>query len=217
MTDPGLHFARLRALFQCSLPNGRKLDIALVRMFTPSRCKPQTRWAGCQIRDESEEFTFLSMEHVLDTSIKLDQANSDFPTWSFYASSNAKIRRFICGRVLNSIASSDSTLPTQRGAAEGHLNRQYGFFLLPSTAQGLTHCANTGQNPYICPDYDALVIVLVILHGGISKIHGQELVSDSAVEASSRDWWWWWWLFWLSPKMVTTACTAVQNTASSRE
>ncbi|KAK6997142.1 hypothetical protein R3P38DRAFT_2563829, partial [Favolaschia claudopus] len=65
MTDPGLHFARLRALFQCSLPNGRKLDIALVRMFTPSRCKPQTRWAGCQIRDESEEFTFLSMEHVV--------------------------------------------------------------------------------------------------------------------------------------------------------
>ncbi|KAK6974662.1 hypothetical protein R3P38DRAFT_2583720, partial [Favolaschia claudopus] len=60
-----LHFARLRALFRCNLPSGRKLDVALVRMFSQSRWKPRTRWAGCQIRDEEQEFSFLSMEHIV--------------------------------------------------------------------------------------------------------------------------------------------------------
>ncbi|KAJ6472041.1 hypothetical protein C8R45DRAFT_936699 [Mycena sanguinolenta] len=39
-TDPGLHFAR-------------------------SRWKPRTRWAGCQIREEANDSSFLSMEHVV--------------------------------------------------------------------------------------------------------------------------------------------------------
>ncbi|KAJ6451401.1 hypothetical protein C8R45DRAFT_1124863 [Mycena sanguinolenta] len=39
-TDPGLHFAR-------------------------SCWKPRTRWAGCQIREEAKESSFLSMEHVI--------------------------------------------------------------------------------------------------------------------------------------------------------
>ncbi|KAK7005442.1 hypothetical protein R3P38DRAFT_2556859, partial [Favolaschia claudopus] len=47
------------------LPSGRKLDVALVRMFSQSRWNPRTRWAGCQIRDEDQEFSFLSMEHVV--------------------------------------------------------------------------------------------------------------------------------------------------------
>ncbi|KAJ7015797.1 hypothetical protein C8F04DRAFT_1365477, partial [Mycena alexandri] len=64
-TDPGLHFARLRSLFRCHLPSGRRVDVALVRMFEKSRWKPRTRWAGCQIRDEAKEYSFLSMEHVI--------------------------------------------------------------------------------------------------------------------------------------------------------
>ncbi|KAK7035012.1 hypothetical protein R3P38DRAFT_3312187 [Favolaschia claudopus] len=61
ITEPGLHFARLRALFRCSLPSGRKLDVALVSMFTQSRWKPRTRWAGCQIRDGEQQFSFLAL------------------------------------------------------------------------------------------------------------------------------------------------------------
>lgn len=64
-SDPGLHFARVRALIRCKLPSGNHIDVALVRMFERSRWKPKTRWAGCQIRDEVEEYSFLSMEHVI--------------------------------------------------------------------------------------------------------------------------------------------------------
>ncbi|KAF7314762.1 hypothetical protein MKEN_00950200 [Mycena kentingensis (nom. inval.)] len=65
MTDPGLHFARVAALLRCKLPSGREVDVALARMFESSRWKPNTVWAGCQIRDESKEYVFLSMEYVI--------------------------------------------------------------------------------------------------------------------------------------------------------
>jgi hypothetical protein len=65
MTDLGLHFARLRSLLRCELPSGRRIDVALVHMFKTSRWKPKTRWAGCQIRDEAKESSFLWMEHVV--------------------------------------------------------------------------------------------------------------------------------------------------------
>ncbi|KAJ7746517.1 hypothetical protein B0H14DRAFT_2406480 [Mycena olivaceomarginata] len=64
-TDPGLHFARLRHLLRCNLPSGQQIDIAIVRMFELSRWKPRTRWAGCQVRDEVQEYSLLSMEHVI--------------------------------------------------------------------------------------------------------------------------------------------------------
>ncbi|KAJ7114378.1 hypothetical protein C8R44DRAFT_630272 [Mycena epipterygia] len=64
-TDPGLHFARVRSLLRCNLPSGRNIDLALVCMLDRSRWKPRTRWAGCQIRDEAKESSFLSMEHVI--------------------------------------------------------------------------------------------------------------------------------------------------------
>ncbi|KAJ7617483.1 hypothetical protein DFH06DRAFT_1062143 [Mycena polygramma] len=64
-TDPGLHFARLRALIRCHLPSGRQIDIALVRMFEKSHWKPRTQWAGCQVRDEVKQYSFLSMEHII--------------------------------------------------------------------------------------------------------------------------------------------------------
>ncbi|KAJ7797350.1 hypothetical protein B0H14DRAFT_3093169 [Mycena olivaceomarginata] len=60
-----LHCTRLRALLRCTLPSGRQIDIALVRMSQTSRWKPRILWAGCQIRDEAKEFSFLSMEHVI--------------------------------------------------------------------------------------------------------------------------------------------------------
>ncbi|KAJ7885741.1 hypothetical protein B0H14DRAFT_3734854 [Mycena olivaceomarginata] len=62
-TDPGLHFARLRHLLRCNLLSGQQIDIAIVRMFELSRWKPRTRWAGCQVRDEVQEYSLLSMEH----------------------------------------------------------------------------------------------------------------------------------------------------------
>ncbi|KAJ7899708.1 hypothetical protein B0H13DRAFT_2234203 [Mycena leptocephala] len=65
LAAPALHFARLRALLRCILPSGRQIDVALVHMFEASRWKPRTRWAGCQIRDEVKESSFLSMEHVI--------------------------------------------------------------------------------------------------------------------------------------------------------
>ncbi|KAJ7760761.1 hypothetical protein B0H14DRAFT_3595391, partial [Mycena olivaceomarginata] len=64
-TDPGLHFARLCHLLRCNLPSGQQIDIAIVRMFELSRWKPRTRWAGCQVRDEAQEYSLLSMEHVI--------------------------------------------------------------------------------------------------------------------------------------------------------
>ncbi|KAJ7812506.1 hypothetical protein B0H14DRAFT_2377547 [Mycena olivaceomarginata] len=66
MTDPGLHFARLRSLLRCELPSGRWIDVALVHMFKTSCWKPKTRWAGCQIRDES---SFLWIEHVVQGAL----------------------------------------------------------------------------------------------------------------------------------------------------
>ncbi|KAJ7730583.1 hypothetical protein B0H16DRAFT_1329867 [Mycena metata] len=63
--EPGLHFARLRALLRCHLPSGRRVDLALVHMFEKSRWKPRTHWAGCQIRNEVKEYYFLSMDHVI--------------------------------------------------------------------------------------------------------------------------------------------------------
>jgi hypothetical protein len=64
-TDPGLHFARLRHLLRCNLPSGQQIDIAIVRMFKLSGWKPRTRWAGCQVQDKVQEYSLLSMEHVI--------------------------------------------------------------------------------------------------------------------------------------------------------
>ncbi|KAJ7769544.1 hypothetical protein B0H14DRAFT_3116658 [Mycena olivaceomarginata] len=64
-SDPGLHFARTHALLRCNLPSGRKIDVAIVRMFKPTRWKPRTFWSGCQIREESKKYSFLSMGHVI--------------------------------------------------------------------------------------------------------------------------------------------------------
>ncbi|KAJ7822282.1 hypothetical protein B0H14DRAFT_3089030 [Mycena olivaceomarginata] len=81
LTEPGLHCARLRALLRCTLPSGRQIDIALVRMFQASRWKPRTLWAGCQIRDEAKEFSFLSMEHVIRGALLAPVSGaSDEPT-----------------------------------------------------------------------------------------------------------------------------------------
>ncbi|KAJ6577876.1 hypothetical protein B0H19DRAFT_985472 [Mycena capillaripes] len=60
-TEPGLHFARVRSLLRCKLPSGRQIDLALVCMFERSRWKPRTLWAGCQIREEAKESSFLSI------------------------------------------------------------------------------------------------------------------------------------------------------------
>ncbi|KAJ7221503.1 hypothetical protein GGX14DRAFT_669953 [Mycena pura] len=65
MTDPGLHFARVQALIRTKLPSGREFDAAIVRMFETSRWKPRTKWAGCQIRDESKDYTILSLDYVV--------------------------------------------------------------------------------------------------------------------------------------------------------
>ncbi|KAJ7817878.1 hypothetical protein B0H13DRAFT_1662334, partial [Mycena leptocephala] len=40
-------------------------DLVLVHRFESSRWKSNTRWSGCQIREQCKEYSFLSMEHVI--------------------------------------------------------------------------------------------------------------------------------------------------------
>jgi hypothetical protein len=52
-----------------------------VHIFESSRWKPRTRWAGCQIRDEVKECSFLSMEHVIRGALLAPASGaSDEPT-----------------------------------------------------------------------------------------------------------------------------------------
>ncbi|KAF8142215.1 hypothetical protein K438DRAFT_2114720 [Mycena galopus ATCC 62051] len=98
MTDPGLHFARLRALFRCNLPSGRQIDVALVRTFEVSRWKPKTLWDGCQVRDEIKEYSFLSMEHVIRGALMVPvSADSNEPTHILVDTVDADI--FLCANM----------------------------------------------------------------------------------------------------------------------
>ncbi|KAJ7209303.1 hypothetical protein GGX14DRAFT_535100 [Mycena pura] len=65
MVEEGLHFARTRCFIRCKLPSGRRVDFSIVQMFERSKWKPRTRWAGCEIRDQSKKVAFLSMEYVI--------------------------------------------------------------------------------------------------------------------------------------------------------
>ncbi|KAK6981274.1 hypothetical protein R3P38DRAFT_2578752, partial [Favolaschia claudopus] len=82
-TEPGLHFARAYALLRCTLPSGRKVDLALTRMFRQSRWKPKTLWDGCQVRDEEKDFSFLSMEYVVRGALMAPVFSSKHPD-TFY-------------------------------------------------------------------------------------------------------------------------------------
>ncbi|KAJ7114427.1 hypothetical protein C8R44DRAFT_528219, partial [Mycena epipterygia] len=66
LTELGLtHCARLRTLLRCTLPSDRQINVALVCMLLASSWKPRSLWAGCQIRDEAKQSSFLSMEHII--------------------------------------------------------------------------------------------------------------------------------------------------------
>ena len=65
MDTPGLSCARLHALFLCTLPSGRRLDLALVNNFKTSKWKPKTFWDGCLVYSEEKKATFLSLEYVI--------------------------------------------------------------------------------------------------------------------------------------------------------
>ncbi|KAJ7455773.1 hypothetical protein FB451DRAFT_1515464 [Mycena latifolia] len=84
LTEPGLHFARVYCLLRCTMPSGRRIDVALVRMFEASRWKPRTRWSGCQIREEVKEYSFLSMEHVIRGALLVPVSSAANETTHFF-------------------------------------------------------------------------------------------------------------------------------------
>ncbi|KAJ7076600.1 hypothetical protein C8R43DRAFT_1177915 [Mycena crocata] len=62
---PGLSFARLRTMFRCTLETKRQFDVAIVRQFRRSKWKPRTDWAGCQVYEETKEYSLLLMDYVM--------------------------------------------------------------------------------------------------------------------------------------------------------
>lgn len=62
---PGLSVARLCDLFQCWLPSGKVIDLALVRRFSGSKWKPRTVWDGCRVLDEKSDSSLVQMDYLL--------------------------------------------------------------------------------------------------------------------------------------------------------
>ncbi|KAJ7456343.1 hypothetical protein B0H11DRAFT_1739343, partial [Mycena galericulata] len=63
--SPGMYFARISSLFRCTLQSKRKFDVALVHQSRPSKWKPRTFWAGCQVHEEVKEYSLLLMDYVI--------------------------------------------------------------------------------------------------------------------------------------------------------
>jgi hypothetical protein len=63
--SPELSFTRLYALLRCTLESKRQFDVALVRQYRPSKWKPRTQWAGCQVRQEVKPNSLLLMDYVI--------------------------------------------------------------------------------------------------------------------------------------------------------
>ncbi|KAJ6461166.1 hypothetical protein C8R47DRAFT_993682 [Mycena vitilis] len=63
--SPHMAFARLYALLRCTLQSGRQFDVAVVHTFRQSKWKPKTKWAGCQVREEERQYSFLLMDYVI--------------------------------------------------------------------------------------------------------------------------------------------------------
>ncbi|KAK6984567.1 hypothetical protein R3P38DRAFT_2575663, partial [Favolaschia claudopus] len=62
---PGMSFARLSALIRCTLESRRQFDVALVQTFKPSKWRPNTNWAGCQVHEQTKEYSLLLMNYVI--------------------------------------------------------------------------------------------------------------------------------------------------------
>ncbi|KAK6966659.1 hypothetical protein R3P38DRAFT_3245630 [Favolaschia claudopus] len=62
---PGMSFARLSALIRCTLESKRQFDVALVQTFKPSKWRPNTNWAGCQVHERTKEYSLLLMDYVI--------------------------------------------------------------------------------------------------------------------------------------------------------
>lgn len=63
--SPGTTVARLCSLLRCQLPSRKVMDIALVHAFANDKWKPNTLWDNCQIRAESKESSFVSMDYIV--------------------------------------------------------------------------------------------------------------------------------------------------------
>ncbi|KAJ7464184.1 hypothetical protein FB451DRAFT_1352911 [Mycena latifolia] len=60
-----MDFARICAFLRCTLESKRQIDVALVHEFRQNKWKPKTDWAGCQVREERKDFSFLLMDYVI--------------------------------------------------------------------------------------------------------------------------------------------------------
>ena len=56
---------RLRGMFRCELRSGRKIDLALVRRFKPSKWRPKTAWDDIQVDVENKHVEFMLMDSFL--------------------------------------------------------------------------------------------------------------------------------------------------------
>ncbi|KAK6966928.1 hypothetical protein R3P38DRAFT_2475087, partial [Favolaschia claudopus] len=62
--DDPLAMAELALVFRCFLPDGVKLDLAMVRPFRRSSWHPKTR-TDCPIRERKSGVMFIALEHVV--------------------------------------------------------------------------------------------------------------------------------------------------------
>jgi len=64
--SPKLVCARLRGLYQCTMPSRQShCDVALVRKFNPTSWKPATRWDGCKVHEDSLQYTFVVLNYLI--------------------------------------------------------------------------------------------------------------------------------------------------------
>lgn len=63
--SPHLTIGHLRDLFQCWLPSGTVIDIAVINRLWLSKWKPKTMWNGCQILAEDQAVSLVQVDYLL--------------------------------------------------------------------------------------------------------------------------------------------------------
>ncbi|KAJ7827364.1 hypothetical protein B0H14DRAFT_3720925 [Mycena olivaceomarginata] len=67
--SPDMAFARLHSPLRCTLESKHQFNVALVRQYHRRNWKPRTEWAGCQVREEVPEYSFLLTDYVIRAAL----------------------------------------------------------------------------------------------------------------------------------------------------
>ncbi|KAJ6525334.1 hypothetical protein B0H19DRAFT_1276131 [Mycena capillaripes] len=83
-------FARLTELLRCTLESKRHFDFALVHEFRPSKWKPHTYWAGCQVYEETKEFSLVLMDYMIRGALLTPATDSGKDNLHFFVDNHRR-------------------------------------------------------------------------------------------------------------------------------